>query len=102
MFGRVLGEDKDAATPNEHREANIDVFAVNYMKNIADVLENIADSVFFCAEIKLFVRKRRIRSICESIRKKGEGGADIFLDSFKLLIQDYVCTLSDSYTPTTV
>ena len=31
-----------------------------------------------------------------------EGGADIFLDSFKLLIQDYVCTLSDSYTPTIV
>ena len=30
-----------------------------------------------------------------------EGGADIFLDYFMLLIQDYVCTLPDSYSPVT-
>ena len=29
------------------------------------------------------------------------GGADIFLDYFMLLIQDYVCTLPDSYSPVT-
>ena len=30
-----------------------------------------------------------------------EGGADIFLDYFMLLIQEYVCTLPDSYSPVT-
>ena len=29
------------------------------------------------------------------------GGADIFLDYFMLLIQDYVCTLPGSYSPVT-
>lgn len=33
--------------------------------------------------------------------KVREGGADIFLDYFMLLIQDYVCTLPDSYSPVT-
>lgn len=81
LFGRILGEDKDTATPNEHREANIDSYAINHMKSLADVLENIADSVFFCAEIKLFVRKRRIRSICESIRNK----LQVFLEPDNLI-----------------
>ena len=83
LFDRILGEDedKDAAAPNEHREANIDSYAINHMKSLADVLENIADSVFFCAEIKLFVRKRRIRSICESIRNK----LQVFLEPDNLI-----------------
>ena len=29
------------------------------------------------------------------------GGADIFLDYFMLLIQEYFCTLPDSYSPVT-
>lgn len=81
LFGRILGTYKDAANPNEHRETIIDTYAVNYMKSIADTLENIADSVFFCAEIKLFVRKRRIRSICESIRNK----LQVFLEPDNLI-----------------
>lgn len=81
LFGRILGTYKDAANPNERRETIIDTYAINYMKSIADTLENIADSVFFCAEIKLFVRKRRIRSICESIRNK----LQVFLESDNLI-----------------
>ena len=81
LFGRILGEDKDNDAPNERTETNIDVFVVDYMKSIADALENIADSVFFCAEIKLFVRKRRIRSICESIRNK----LQVFLEPDNLI-----------------
>lgn len=81
LFGRILGEDKDTVNVNEHREANIDSYAINHMKSLADVLENIADSVFFCAEIKLFVRKRRIRSICESIRNK----LQVFLEPDNLI-----------------
>ena len=81
LFGRILGEDKDNDAPNERTETNIDVFVVDYMKSIADTLENIADSVFFCSEIKLFVRKRRIRSICESIRNK----LQVFLEPDNLI-----------------
>ena len=81
LFGRILGEDKDTVNVNEHREANIDSYAIDHMKSLADVLENIADSVFFCAEIRLFVRKRRIRSICESIRNK----LQVFLESDNLI-----------------
>ena len=32
----------------------------------------------------------------------GAGGADIFLDCFMLLIQDYACTPPDSYSPAIV
>ena len=35
------------------------------------------------------------------IKNPTTGGADIFLDYFMLLIQDYVCTLPDSYSPVT-
>lgn len=70
LFNRISGEDKNTANPNERRDANIDTYAISYMKSIADTLESITDSVFFCPEIKLFVRKRRIRNMCESIKNK--------------------------------
>ena len=53
--------------------------------------------------ISRFARNGNVnKSAVEIYPKFRAGGADIFLDSFKLLIQDYVCTLSDSYTPTIV
>lgn len=70
LFERISATNKDTAVHNERMEANIDLYAISHMKNIIDILESITDTVFCCDEIKLFIRKRRIRNMCESIKNK--------------------------------
>ena len=43
-----------------------------------------------------------LKKIQEKIDSSRTGGADIFLDCFMLLIQDYACTPPDSYSPAIV
>ncbi len=70
---RRMSESHDIA---EHfsirRDVNIDDYCIGYIKNIIEILECVADTVYDCDEIKIHIKKRRIRKMALNIKNKLE------------------------------
>ena len=80
LFYRITG-----AADNEHiserKDAHIDSYCISYMQSMIEMLDCISDMVYSCEQIKIHIKKRRIRKMAESIKNK----LKIFLEPEQLI-----------------
>lgn len=70
LFGRITGTLEENERTPERRDADIDAYCISYTKSIIEMLECISETVYSCDEIKIHIKKRRIRKMSESIKNK--------------------------------
>lgn len=72
LFRRISGNPDMAEHFSERRDLDIDDYCIGYIKNIIEMLECVADTVYDCDEIKIHIKKRRIRKMALNIKNKLE------------------------------
>ena len=72
LFRRIAGNPDMAEHFSERRDLDIDDYCICYIKNIIETLECVADTVYDCDEIKIHIKKRRIRKMALNIKSKLE------------------------------
>ncbi len=72
LFRRITGNPDMAEHLSERRDLDIDDYCIGYIKNIIEALECVADTVYDCDEIKIHIKKRRIRKMALNIKSKLE------------------------------
>ena len=72
LFRRIAGNPDMAEHFSERRDLDIDDYCIGYIKNIIETLECVADTVYDCDEIKIHIKKRRIRKMALNIKNKLE------------------------------
>lgn len=72
LFRRIAGNPDMAKHFSERRDLDIDDYCIGYIKNIIETLECVADTVYDCDEIKIHIKKRRIRKMALNIKNKLE------------------------------
>ena len=82
LFRRIAENPDITEHFSERRDVDIDDYCVGYMKKIIETLGCVADTVYDCEEIKIYIKKRRIRKMAVNIKNKLE----IFLLPQQLVI----------------
>jgi ATP-dependent DNA helicase DinG len=72
LFRRIAGNPDMTEHFSERRDLDIDDYCICYIKNIIETLECVADTVYDCDEIKIHIKKRRIRKMALNIKNKLE------------------------------
>ena len=72
LFRRITGNPDMAEHLSERKDLDIDDYCIGYIKNIIETLECVADTVYDCDEIKIYIKKRRIRKMALNIKNKLE------------------------------
>ena len=72
LFRRITGNPDMAERLSERKDLDIDDYCIGYIKNIIETLECVADTVYDCDEIKIHIKKRRIRKMALNIKSKLE------------------------------
>lgn len=72
LFRRITGNPDMAEHLSERKDLDIDDYCIGYIKNIIEALECVADTVYDCDEIKIHIKKRRIRKMALNIKNKLE------------------------------
>ena len=72
LFRRIAGNPDMAERLSERKDLDIDDYCIGYIKNIIETLECVADTVYDCDEIKIHIKKRRIRKMALNIKSKLE------------------------------
>ena len=72
LFRRITGNPDMAERLSERKDLDIDGYCIGYIKNIIETLECVADTVYDCDEIKIHIKKRRIRKMALNIKSKLE------------------------------
>lgn len=72
LFRRISENPDMAEHFSERRDLDIDDYCIGYIKNIIETLECVADTVYDCDEIKIHIKKRRIRKMALNIKNKLE------------------------------
>ena len=72
LFRRIAGNPDTAEHFSGRRDLDIDDYCIGYIKNIIETLECVADTVYDCDEIKIRIKKRRIRKMALNIKNKLE------------------------------
>lgn len=68
LFKKITKSADENTT--EHKDANIDAYAIGYMKEIIETLDDICEAVYACDEIKIYIKKQRIRKMAKNIKTK--------------------------------
>lgn len=72
LFRRITGNPDMAERLSERKDLDIDGYCIGYIKNIIETLECVTDTVYDCDEIKIHIKKRRIRKMALNIKSKLE------------------------------
>ena len=72
LFRRIIGNPDMAERLSGRKDLDIDDYCIGYIKNIIETLECVADTVYDCDEIKIHIKKRRIRKMALNIKSKLE------------------------------
>lgn len=72
LFRRITGNPDMAEHLSERKDLDIDDYCIGYIRNIIETLECVADTVYDCDEIKIHIKKRRIRKMALNIKSKLE------------------------------
>ena len=72
LFRRIAGNPDIAEHFSERRDLDIDDYCIGYIRNIIETLECVADTVYDCNEIKIHIKKRRVRKMALNIKNKLE------------------------------
>lgn len=72
LFRRITGNPDVAEHLSERKDLDIDDYCIGYIRNIIEALECVADTVYDCDEIKIHIKKRRIRKMALNIKNKLE------------------------------
>ena len=72
LFRRIAVNPDKAEHLSERKDLDIDDYCIGYIRNIIETLECVADTVYDCDEIKIHIKKRRIRKMALNIKSKLE------------------------------
>lgn len=70
LFSGITGTSDCKEGISERRDAKIDSYCISYMKSLIKMLEYICETIYSCDEIKIQVKKRRIKKMSERIKNK--------------------------------
>lgn len=72
LFCRLTGFKKKGDYVIGRESVNLDNLCMYYIKSIIDMLTDIIETVYDCDEIRLHIRKQRIKKMCGTIKNKLE------------------------------